>query len=100
MGTEGWTAGNQGTGYSFAEPLEMEDLPSGLGMAKQDLGQGEGPCRGAQSPGDPAGWMPAQHDLGPSLPQMKTSLGIVVGGGGGGARQRSILVPEKRAVEN
>lgn len=42
-----WAATNKWTLCSFADPLEMEDLSSGLGMSKQDLGQGKGPCRGS-----------------------------------------------------
>uniref|UniRef100_A0A7N5KDK3 Ribosomal protein S14 n=1 Tax=Ailuropoda melanoleuca TaxID=9646 RepID=A0A7N5KDK3_AILME len=32
------------------EPLDLEDLSSGLGMTKPDLGQGKGPCRGHRAP--------------------------------------------------
>lgn len=35
---------------SLAEPLDLEDLSSGLGMTKPDLGQGKGPCRGHRAP--------------------------------------------------
>lgn len=42
----GRTANNNWACFSFAEPLDMEDLTSGLGVTKQDVGQGKGPMEG------------------------------------------------------
>ena len=44
-----WEAGlpsDRWTCYSFAESVDVEDLSSGLGMTKPDLGQGKGSRRG------------------------------------------------------
>ncbi|XP_020935935.1 CD74 antigen isoform X1 [Sus scrofa] len=47
--------------HSCSDPLETEDLSSGLGVTKQDLGQGKGPAsqqpnpRGADVPQHPSG---------------------------------------------
>lgn len=59
---------------SFAEPLDMEDLSSGLGVTKPDLVQGKAPPEGTQSPVGPTPlWVDGQHSTilahspGPSL---------------------------------
>lgn len=78
-GYSSWTSHNKWPCCSFAEPLDMEDLSSGLGVTKQDLVQGKGPSRGDPVPSwanSLMGGCPAQHDPGPfsrTLPEMSTS---------------------------